>query len=130
MSRAPRQRLLSTQTRPFPITTLRNGQRGQKRPVVAVSRNWQEAKMDDEPVVIQTAVSADGTKRWHLRQRSDGFLAYDEDTFFTEDLSEFDAGIMEYWSPTHFSGLFNDTVGARIDALGTLPWLNEVLATK
>ena len=75
--------------------------------------------MDAEPVIIQTAVSTDGKKRWHLLQRSDGFVTYDEDTFFTEDLSEFDAGIMEYWSPTRFSGLFDTVVEARTDALGS-----------
>jgi hypothetical protein len=86
--------------------------------------------MDAERIVIQTAVSADGTKRWHLHQRSDGFVTYNEDTFFTEDLNEFDAGIMEYWSPTHFSGLFNTISEARTDALGTLLWLKEVLAAE
>ncbi|WP_031393902.1 hypothetical protein [Sphingomonas sp. STIS6.2] len=86
--------------------------------------------MDAEPVIIQTAVSTDGKKRWHLLQRSDGFVTYDEDTFFTEDLSEFDAGIMEYWSPTRFSGLFDTVVEARTDALGTLVWLKEVLSAE
>lgn len=86
--------------------------------------------MDAEPVTIQTAVSTDGKKRWHLLQRSDGFVTHDEDTLFTEDLSEFDAGIMQYWSPTRLSGLFDTAVEARTDALGTLIWLKEVLSVE
>jgi len=86
--------------------------------------------MDAEPVIIQTAVSTDGKKRWHLLQRSDGFVTYDEDTLFTQDLSEFDAGIREYWSPTLFSGLFDTAVEARTNALSTLIWLKEVLSAE
>ena len=85
--------------------------------------------MDAESAVIEMAVSEDGKKRWHLLQRSDGFLTYNEDTFFTEDLSDFDAGIMEYWTPTHFSGLFDTAEAARTDALVTLKWLRSALST-
>lgn len=85
--------------------------------------------MDVEPVLLETAVSVDGQRRWHLLQRADGFVIYDEDTFNIEDLGEFDGGVLEYWSPTHFSGLFDTVSEARADALGTLPWLKEALAS-
>lgn len=84
--------------------------------------------MDTDPVLLETAVSLDSKRRWHLRQRADGFVIYDEDASFIEDLSEFNGGVIEYWSPTHFSGLFDTVAEARRDALGTLPWLKEVLA--
>lgn len=83
--------------------------------------------MDDDPVLLETAVSVDGKRRWHLLQRANGFAIYNEDTFYIEDLSEFDGGVLEYWSPTHFSGLFDTVAEARKDALGTLPWLKEAL---
>ncbi len=86
--------------------------------------------MDAEPDVLETATSLDGTKRWHLLRRSDGLFAYDEDTFFSEDLSEFGGGLEEYWTPTHFSGLFDTADAARNDALGQLPWLQAALSLR
>jgi hypothetical protein len=77
-------------------------------------------------VVIEAGVSIDGTKRWELIRRCDGFFVYSEDQFFSEDLREFGAGIEEYWSPTHFSGLFETAEEVRADALGQLPWLKQV----
>lgn len=77
--------------------------------------------------IITADISPDGTKRWALVQRADGFFVYSEDTFLTEDLREFGAGLLEYWSPTHFSGLFETEDEARADAAGNLPWLNEAL---
>ena len=83
------------------------------------------APMSAESVIVEAATSADGTRRWALKRREDGFFVYYEDTFFSEDLTEFGAGIQEYWSPTHFSGLFVTAEEAKADALGTLPWLNR-----
>jgi hypothetical protein len=97
-------------------------------PVAAAVCHWQKSFMDYEPTILESAVSKDGKKRWELLKRDDGFFAYNEDTFFVEDLSEFDAGTLEYWSPTHLSGLFDTAAEARKDSLGTLPWLGEVLA--
>lgn len=77
-------------------------------------------------VVIEASVSGDGTKRWELMCRGDGFFVYSEDSFFSEDLREFGADIEEYWSPTHFSGLFETAEEAKADALGQLPWLKQV----
>jgi hypothetical protein len=77
-------------------------------------------------VVDEAGVSVDGTKRWELIRRGDGFFIYSEDQFFSEDLREFGAGIEEYRSPTHFSGLFETAEEARTDALGQLPWLKQV----
>jgi hypothetical protein len=77
-------------------------------------------------VIIEAGVSVDGTKRWELVHRGDGFFVYSEDSFVLEDLREFGAGIEEYWSPTHFSGLFETAEEARADALGQLPWLKQV----
>lgn len=81
--------------------------------------------MTTERETIEAATSADGTRRWVLVRRGDGFFVYSEDTFFSEDLREFGAGIQEYWSPTHFSGLFNTAEEAKVDALGQLPWLKK-----
>ncbi len=75
---------------------------------------------------VEAAASDDGTKRWALVRRGDGFFVYSEETFFTEDLREFGAGIKEYWSSTHFSGLFKTAEEAKFDALGELPWLKQV----
>ncbi len=33
--------------------------------------------------------------------------------------------MLEYWSPTHFSGLFDTSEAAPRDALEQLPWLAE-----
>ncbi|WP_156254880.1 hypothetical protein [Sandarakinorhabdus oryzae] len=84
--------------------------------------------MDTEATIVESAVSKDGKRRWELVQRHDGFFVYGEDRFFIEDLTEFGGGIMEYWGPTHFSGLFDTAAEARMDSLATLPWLREVLA--
>lgn len=43
----------------------------------------------------------------------------------TDDEREFGGGIYEYWTPTHFSGLFDTAAAAKADALGQLPWLRE-----
>ncbi|HEX8443878.1 MAG TPA: hypothetical protein VF631_09555 [Allosphingosinicella sp.] len=86
--------------------------------------------MDSEPDILETAASLDGTKRWHLLRRDDGFFVYDEDSFFSEDLSDFGGGLMEYWTPTHFSGIFDTPEAARRDALGQIAWLREVLPSK
>ncbi|MEA1013707.1 hypothetical protein [Sphingosinicella sp. LY1275] len=77
-------------------------------------------------VIIEADVSVDGTKRWELVHRGDGFFVYSEDSFRSEDLREFGAGIEEYWSPTHFSGLFETAEEAKADALRQLPWLKQV----
>jgi hypothetical protein len=77
-------------------------------------------------VIIEADISVDGTKRWKLVDRGDGFFVYFEDSFLSEDLREFGADILEYWSPTHFSGLFRTLEEARADALGQLPWLKQV----
>ena len=71
---------------------------------------------------IESAISVDGTKRWKLIRRQDGFFVYFEDTFVTEDLREFGGGMIEGWTPTHFSGLFDTAEAAKSDALGELPW--------
>lgn len=92
-----------------------------------VDLNSQEDWQKTEPILIRSAISKDGMKRWHLLQRPDGFIVYYEDTFFVEDLSELDAGIIEYWGPTHGSGLFDSEDEAQRDALKTLTWLNEAL---
>ncbi len=83
------------------------------------------APMTTERETIEAATSADGTKRWVLERRADGFFVYSEDTFFSEDLGEFGGGIEQYWSPTHFSGLFNTAEEAKVDAVGQLPWLKK-----
>jgi hypothetical protein len=82
--------------------------------------------MPVDPVIVEAATSADGTRRWELRQRADGFFVYSEDSFVSEDLSEFGAGIERYWTPTHFSGLFDTADEAKLDAVGQLPWLKEL----
>jgi hypothetical protein len=74
---------------------------------------------------IQDFTSADGKKRCAIVQRSDGFFLYSEETFVTDDEREFGGGIYEYWTPTHFSGLFDTAAAAKADALGQLPWLRE-----
>jgi hypothetical protein len=33
---------------------------------------------------------------------------------------------MEYWTPSHFSGLFETAAEAKADALGQLPWLKQL----
>ncbi len=86
--------------------------------------------MDPEPEVLETATSLDGTRRWHLLHRNDDFVVYDEDSFFSEDLSEFGGGLMEYWTPTHTSGLFDTAEAARNDALGQLTWLKAALTSR
>ena len=83
--------------------------------------------MMDESITVAAHTSLDGAKRWELVQRPDGFFVYSEDTFMSEDLREFGAGVEEYWSPTHFSGLFETEREAKADALGQLPWLKDVL---
>jgi hypothetical protein len=79
-----------------------------------------------DPVILEAATSIDGTKRWELVRREDGFFVYSEDSFLSDDLREFGGGIEEYWSPTYFSGLFDTAEAAKVDALGTLPWLREL----
>jgi len=76
--------------------------------------------------VIEVATSADGQKRWELIRRCDGFFVYSEDSFASDDLREFGGDIIEYWSPTFFSGLFERAEEARADALGNLPWLKHL----
>ena len=49
-------------------------------------------------VIIEADVSADGTKRWELVRRGDGFFVYSEESFFSEDLRGFGGGIEGYWS--------------------------------
>ena len=75
---------------------------------------------------IEAAASADGKRRWRLIHREDGFFVYSEDSFIFEDLTAFGAGIQEYWTPTHFSGLFDTAEEAKADALGQLPWLKQL----
>ena len=85
--------------------------------------------MSDDPQVVETAVSEDGLRRWQLLRRSDGRYLYEEKTFETEiywvdkDGGERDVAAESYWSPTHLSGLFDTSEGARADAFGTLRWL-------
>ena len=79
-----------------------------------------------ETAIVEAATSRDGTKRWKLVRRTDGFFDYSEDTFLSEDLREFGGGVEEYWSPTHFSGLFDSAKTAKADAIGQLPWLKDV----
>ena len=79
-----------------------------------------------EPRTIEEATSADRLRRWKLLHRDDGFFAYCEDSFISEDLTQFGAGIMEYWTPSHFSGLFVTAEEAKADALGQLPWLKRL----
>jgi|1186.fasta_scaffold42725_4 hypothetical protein len=82
--------------------------------------------MSTEDMTVEAGTSVDGTKRWKLIQRTDSFFVYSEDSFISEDLTEFGAGMQEYWTPTHFSGLFNKAEEAKADALGQLPWLREL----
>ncbi len=82
--------------------------------------------MSSEPRTIEEATSVDGLRRWKLMRREDGFFVYWEDSFISEDLTEFGAGIMEYWTPSHFSGLFLTAEEAKADALGQLPWLRQL----
>ncbi|MEO8454782.1 MAG: hypothetical protein ABI454_06455 [Sphingomicrobium sp.] len=82
--------------------------------------------MSSETKTVEAATSADGLRRWELVHRSDGFFLYSEDSFISEDLTEFGGGIMEYWTPTHFSGLFQTAEEARADAVGQLPWLKQL----
>jgi hypothetical protein len=85
--------------------------------------------VDDEPYIVEAAASPDGLNRWRLLRRRDGLYVYNEDTFSKEtywtreDRSEFDAEVIEYWAPTHFSGLFDTLEVARTNAFSTLPWL-------
>jgi hypothetical protein len=76
--------------------------------------------------VIEARTSADGTRRWELVRRSDGFFVYSEDSLASDDLREFGGDIIEYWSPTFDSGLFERAEEARADALGNLPWLKHL----
>jgi len=78
--------------------------------------------------IVETIVGAGGTKRFELVRRGDGFFAYSEDSFLSEDLREFGGGTEEYWSPTHFSGLFERADEAMSDALAKLPWLKQASA--
>lgn len=75
-------------------------------------------------VFLQTAMSADGTKRWEFVRRHDGFFMYTEDTYV--DLRA-DGGCVDgYWSPSHRSGLFDIAEAAKDDALRTLLWLSDI----
>lgn len=80
----------------------------------------------ESDVILDADTSADGTKRWELVRRRDGFFVYSEDSLASDDLREFGGDIIEYWSPTLFSGLFETAEEARADALGNLPWLRHL----
>ncbi len=88
--------------------------------------------MSDYLETVETAVSPDGSKRWRLLRRRDGFYTYEEETYekavywVEEDGSEKDVAAPAYWKPTLFSGLFDSDEGARMDALGTLHWLRDI----
>lgn len=84
------------------------------------------AAMSSEAEIVEAATSLDGLRRWEMVHRSDGFYTYTESSFISEDLTEFGAGIMKYWTPTHFSGLFHTAEEAKADALGELPWLKQL----
>ena|SRR5215472_1981447 len=74
---------------------------------------------------MEAASSLDGKKRWAVVQRPDGFFVYSEETFLTEDETQFGGGIYDYWSPTHVSGLFDTLESAKADAMGQFPWLRD-----
>lgn len=80
--------------------------------------------------IVAADVSPDGTRRWELVQRGDGFFIYSEETFVSEDLREFGVDVQEYWTPSHLSGLFTKEEEARADALGQLKWLREIGSSK
>lgn len=75
-----------------------------------------------EPVTLETAAGADGTKRCWFIRRPDGFFSYSEETLV--DLGE-DGDGRPYWEPTHVSGLFDTAEAAKVDATATLGWLEE-----
>ena len=82
--------------------------------------------MSTKMTIVEAATSVDGMRRWRLVHRTDGFFVYSEDSFIAEDLTEFGAGIQEYWTPTHFSGLFDTAEEAKADALEQLLWLKQL----
>ena len=82
--------------------------------------------MWSEPKTVEAATSADRTPCWALKHRGDGFFVYSEDSFTTEDLTELGAGIMEYCTPSHFSGLLETKEDAKAGALGQLRWLKQM----
>ena len=84
--------------------------------------------MGERRARIEFLTSADGKKRCEVVQRPDGFFVYVEETFFTEDEREFGGSIYDYWSPTHFSGLFNSLEDAKADAVGQFPWLRDAIS--
>lgn len=79
--------------------------------------------MTVEPMIVETATSKDDRKAWALERREDGLFVYSEMTLFSVELGS--GELEEYWSPSHFSGLFDTAEAAKADALGTLPWLRE-----
>jgi hypothetical protein len=84
------------------------------------------AMSTDEPKDLGSIKSADGTRRVTFYQRSDGFFDYVEDTFFSDDCTEFGGGVMEYWTPVHSSGIYQTEQLAREAAAGELPWVKAV----
>ena len=85
--------------------------------------------MDEGRVTIEAFASADGKKRCEIVQRPDRFFVYVEETLRTDDEREFGGGIYDYWSPTHFSGLFDSLEDARADAVGQIPWLRDAISS-
>ncbi len=81
-----------------------------------------EAAMAVEPVTLETAASADGTKRCWFIRRPDGLFSYSEETLV--DLGE-DGDGRPYWDQTNGSGLFDTAEAAKEDATATLGWIEE-----
>ena len=75
--------------------------------------------------IIETGFSADGTRRWELVRRNDGFFMYCEDSFVSDYIPEL-ARAYEAWTPTHLSGLFETAQEAKADAFAQLPWLKQL----
>jgi hypothetical protein len=85
--------------------------------------------------IVESVTSEDGARRWQLFRRTDGLFEYreftlDDETYWVEeDGSETDEAASTGWLPASVSGFFDSVDLARLDALSSLPWLSDRLAS-
>jgi len=72
--------------------------------------------------VIRRIESRDGRQYVEIMARDDGLFRFVESTEMSDE------GYV-FWTPTHWSGIFDDADHAEREARATLPWLRSQILT-
>jgi hypothetical protein len=80
-----------------------------------------------ERQILKKFHSADGKRSAELVMRDDGLFCFVEHCEDIEDMRHLgaDSGILTYWRPSYFSGIYQTLDSAEKDMRNILPWMRE-----